>query len=71
MRILFAKTVLSMKRACGFFCIRVMAQRQRKPVAVFVYFLVVQLLNYYPAVSEAFYSDVPLCGFILLIDHAL
>jgi 2-succinyl-5-enolpyruvyl-6-hydroxy-3-cyclohexene-1-carboxylate synthase len=46
------------ERAAAFFALG-MAQQQRKPVAVLCT-SGSALLNYYPAVSEAFYSDVPL-----------
>lgn len=46
------------ERAAGFFALGI-AQQTRKPVAV-ICTSGSALLNYYPAVSEAFYSDVPL-----------
>ncbi len=46
------------ERCAGFFALGI-AQQLRKPVAV-VCTSGSALLNYYPAVSEAFYSDIPL-----------
>ncbi len=46
------------ERAAAFFALG-MAQQQRQPVAVLCT-SGSALLNYYPAVSEAFYSDIPL-----------
>lgn len=46
------------ERAAAFFALGI-AQQQRKPVAILCT-SGSALLNYYPAISEAFYSDIPL-----------
>lgn len=53
------------ERCAAFFALG-MAQQQQKPVAV-VCTSGSALLNYYPAISEAFYSDIPL--FVISADR--